>query len=180
MSKGPYYAEGDYLFRVTDQGFGETKNGVPFFFLRGTPTTLLINGNEEMCEKQFEREITKYLSDKAVEYTIKDLRALGWEGESFKELDPTQPNSLSWVGQSIRVYCEHETNDAGTWERWNLPYVASDKPAKAKSDVKIASKLDALFGKLAKETATKKSKPAARPAVVQSGTGANVGEEIPF
>lgn len=179
MSKGPYYAKGEYMFAVEEQGFGESKNGTPFFFFRGKPVSIILpDGGGEPCEKQYDREIVRYLSEKAVEYTIADLRRLGWEGESFKELDPSVNGHLSWVGQTIHVVCEHEENDKGTWERWGLPFVAGDKPEKPKSDVRIAWKLDAMFGKIAKQTATKKSPPKKQP--VQSGSGANTDGDVPF
>lgn len=178
MSKGPYYSEGDYMFAVEEQGFGESKNGTPFFFFRGRPVSVVLaDGSGSPLDKQYPREIKRYLSEKAVEYTIADLRRLGWQGESFRELDPSVGGHLSWVGQTIQAVCTHDVNDAGTWEQWGLPYVAGDKPEKAKSDVKIASKLDAMFGKLAKESATKKSQPAKRQPVASSTNG---GEDIPF
>lgn len=178
MSKGPYYAEGDYLFKVVDQGFGESaKKQTPFFYLRGTPLARLVNGDEEPCERAYERDITLYLSEKAVDGTIDRLRGLGWNGTSFKELDVT--GSVSFVGHAITVTCEHEVNDAGTWERWGLPYVAStDKPPKPKSDPRIASKLDAMFGKSLKPAAGVATKTKAAPVRQPAATVDDA--EIPF
>lgn len=182
-NKGPYYHEGRYRMRITDQGFAETeKKGTPYFFLRGTPLTQFVEGNEYEV-KPYEREIVMYLTDKAVDYAVDKLRSLGWEGSSFKELDPASPNAVTWVGQIIDVECAHETTDSGTWERWNLPYVATDKPPKPKGDPKVASKLDAMFGKLLKgdKAAAKPSKPA--PAKKPKAVGATAAKDdgdIPF
>jgi hypothetical protein len=176
MSKGPYYSEGKYLFKVVDQGFGESaKKQTPFFYLRGTPLARIIDGAEDPCERQYERDITLYLSEKAVDGTIDRLRGLGWQGSSFKELDVT--GSVTFVGQVITVFCKHEVNDAGTWEGWGLPFEAtSEKPPKPKSDPRIASKLDAMFGKSLKSTAIATPKPAAipKPAAVRDDV------DVPF
>lgn len=144
-SKGPYYGEGDWPFAVTEQGFSFTeKNETPYFFLRGKP---------QGAEKKYEREIAMFLTDASIDYTIEKLRSIGWEGDSFKDLDPSNPDGTSWVGGSITARCEHETSSKGVFERWEIPLSGSgkksDKPPKPKSDPTAASKLDAMFsGKL--------------------------------
>jgi hypothetical protein len=166
--------------RITDQGFAETeKKGTPYFFFRGTPIAEVVGSEEHEC-KPYEREIVMYLTDRAVDYAIAKLRALGWEGSSFKELDPATPDAVVWIGQVFDVECDHETNDQGTWEKWQLPQAAvGDKPAKPKSNVKIAGKLDAMFSKTLKGSA----KPSApKPAPKREAVAANgpSDEEIPF
>lgn len=180
MSKTPYYGPGLYRFRVTDQGFGESaKKQTPYFFLRGVPFLQLTDGTE-YAVKEYEREIQLYLSDKAIDISVDKLRALGWQGASFRELDPTSSDAHLFIGESITAECSHDTTDSGTWDKWNLPRVnaaSSDKPPKPKSDPKIASKLDALFGKSLKPAG---AAPKARPAATPRPAAVRTESDIPF
>lgn len=186
MANGPYYQRGDYKFRVSEQGFSETESGTAYFFLRGVPILHIVEGVEYACERQFEREITLYLSDAAVDYAVEKLRHLGWQGDKFSELDPMSPNAVTWIGQEIDVYCKHEPgrkDKNALFESWQLPWSdkkpdGSAKPPKPKSDARVASKLDAMFGRKLKESSTKPSAPKPPPPRVNNAP--MVGDEIPF
>lgn len=177
MSKQPFFARGTYQMKVTDQGFAETDSGTPYFYLIGTLQAELINGEPAAC-KNYERQITLYLSEKAAPHTIARLRGLGWEGGKLAELDPHDPHSLSWVGQLITCECEHENskkNPGDVYERWQLPAPAGGGRKAPTSSKELASKLDAIYGDHVKATATKKA-----PVVKRAPPKEIAEADIPF
>ena len=175
---------GKYRFSVTSQGFGQSKNGTPFFFLEGTPASLIgDDGVEYECE-HYARTIKLYINEKTIDARRKELAALGFTGK-FGQLDPAQANHHSFVGTDIEVVCKHEPgigDSAGkTFEKWELPFESTPREATV-STPGIASKLDALFGKKAGPAAKPAAKAPAKPPVrqpVSQGVG-GPDDETPF
>ncbi len=168
-------AIGRYEVEVIAQGFGESKNkGTPFFFLEVTPRYLLKNEFRTAVDGKYNRMITLYLTDKTADRVRKDLAELGWEGSSFRELDPLVEGHKSFVDTLIIADCQHE----GQFEKWELPYEPMSSAPK-ESVPNLSRKLDTLFGKT---TAAKKPAPKAEPARQPAATGAAAkgDDEIPF
>lgn len=99
----------------------------------------------EPCESHG-REIVKYLSDKAQEYTVKDLINLGYEHNDLSHL-----NEL--VGKEPDVYCkarEYKDKDGnpGVGEEWNFSQPGGGGRKKHEPlDEGGQMKLNALIGK---------------------------------
>ena len=131
------YQEGIYKVQVLGQGLNEsTKKGTPGFFL-----SILPDGGA------YERRIQWWLTEKTVEFVLRDLKKLGYNYPTFTRLDTECEGYHNFVGMEFEAACKHEVdpNDSSkVYERWELPYEAAEI---VRLDKKGARKLDALFGK---------------------------------
>lgn len=142
-----HYEKGTYRGVVTAQRFGETPTGSPYFAIEFEPKEA--TGANDFPDIVFKREVTLYMTEKAAPYSIANLRRIGWEGSSFAALDPTREDFDSLAGTEIDVVCDY--NDKG-YEDWNL---AGPNNAPKESDKTLPGKLDKLFGKALKSSASK-------------------------
>lgn len=167
------YERGRYVCEVVAQGFSEAKNEkqTPFFYLTFKPVALLnpSNWDEQFACDNYERDVKLWLSSKAVPFSIARLRGLGWNGNSFRELEPG--GGYSFVGQKVELVCDHETNDGNTYDRWDFPFEGNS--IQHEESPGLAKKLDSLFGRELKKTASELSQETVPPAEVDD-------EDIPF
>lgn len=148
----PHYAEGVYECEIVAQGLNTSKTkGTPGVFVDIMPR----NG-------QYDRRIQWWITDKTVDFVIRDLRLIGFSGESWSEFDPTSEKFYDFTGKTIQAQCKYErdaTDQSKVYERWELPY--EGKPRETKLlDRKEVRKLDMMFGKQLK--AAKLEAPAAQ------------------
>lgn len=155
------YEQGSYRCVVAEQGFSESKEKkTPCFFLRVQPFAHCGHGGETEVPQQ-DRTINLYLTDGTIDFVIEDLRALGWNGTSFDELDPESSNCHSFVGNEVPAFCEHEQYNGKIQERWNLRVRGARQAEKLPPD-KLRS-LNAMFGKKLKSTAAPSAPGVSRP-----------------
>lgn len=179
------YESGDYLMKITNQGFGKNKTGSDFFFLEGEPVAMLRDGSE-FSVQPYPRTIKLTITDKTVKFVIDKLVAIGWPGGRWGTLDPVESGFHDFSGQELQVVCTKEpgVDDSGKlYEKWDLPFGGGEK---IESDPSVSRKLDQMFGK----SAAAAKKPAARkpPARVTDNTAmANASmteaaneDDIPF
>lgn len=152
----PFYAKGRYVCEIVNQALGKSSTkGTPQFVLRfkvlgtpdpDTPENFIKDAN------QYERSLYRYLTEASAEYTVADLRSLGFEGDSFKLLDPSTPGFHNFAGLVVDMICDHEQNDKKEWqEKWGLlrgPGEFKVAPLEAAQ----VRQLDNLFGKHLKES----------------------------
>lgn len=142
-SKGPYYDTGAYVGEIINQGLGESKTGTPYFFLKvkvlGTPD----DNSYVPAAQQYERTVYFYLSEKAMEGTVENLKSLGFDGKSLAQLDTDHPQAISFIGNQQDLYCNHEEYNGEWREKWNLSRILEVQ----KIEPKKLRQLDALFGK---------------------------------
>jgi hypothetical protein len=175
-----FYEAGTYVFKVTNQGFSESKDKkTPFFFLEGEPIAVVANDEQQPVDQSYQRTISLYITQKTHERVIEELRNLGWEGRKFGELDLSNPKAHSFLGQEIVVQCRLEPYDGGVSEKWELPYNAQGREPQ-KSDVKVASKLDAMFGKTLAKGAVAKQQASTAARREEVAAGNRNGDDVPF
>lgn len=178
-----FYEQGRYICRITDHGLSESsKKGTPFVFIKVRPISYLAPGTHEpeSVSQSFERTINKYLTDKTVENVARDLRNIGFDGDSFAQLDRGNDNAVNLTGQDVECYCEIETftdqnGQTKEKETWNIAFTFEMKPI----DAKAVRSLDAMFGKALKNAPKKpkdalSNKPAKQP--VGAGSPANAAQ----
>lgn len=158
----PYYEQGNYACQITAQAVTETKNGNPQLVLRFKVLgPSLGNGEYEPASPAYERTFYRVITDKTVEYVVEDLKALGYQHQSFRFLDPKTPGFQDFSGKVLEMYCKHEPDDKGNVrEKWMIARSSSgisDKPLEPKK----LRELDNLFGKFLKAGAAKVAPPAA-------------------
>ena len=193
------YEPGNYLCEIVGQGFGEIPNDnkTPFFFLEVKPLGRINPSNPTgdlfTCEAYL-RTANLYLTDKSVESTLARLRSLGWNGTSFKDIEP---NGLhSFAGIEIELVCTSRTSGDKTYDDFNFPFEGNSS---AESDPDVARKMDNMFGKALKSTlpVAKKSNQEAvqqikdamdnppqtattEPVTAAAGDGSEDSDSIPF
>lgn len=175
----PFYNQASHLARVTNQGFDVSKERkTPFFFLEFLPIAEVAEGQQYAVEGKYSRLLKFYITRKTVARVRKQLGELGWTGENFRELEPSDAGHHSFVGTEFIVECTHSDG----YEEWQLPYEPAPSQPK-ESNAAIGRKLDALFGKSGGQpaAAAKPSKPAPvkKPESV-GATAAKDEQEIPF
>ncbi len=158
-----YYDEGRYLARITNQTFGENKNGNPEVQLTIKP----VGQYAEQDKKVYEisdgtaRERTIYLTlteatigslDKPG-WVLQTLNFLGFRGESFRELDPAEEGHHSFVGLEVDALCQHKEWNGNNQERWSILRPNGTKAEVKRLEKKSIRGLDAKYGKLLKKLA---------------------------
>lgn len=168
-SKGPYYDTGAYVGEIINQGLGESKTGTPYFFLKvkvlGTPD----DNSYVPAAQQYERTVYFYLSEKAMEGTVENLKTLGFDGKSLSQLDLDHAQAISFVGNQIDLYCNHGEYNGEWREKWNLSRILEVQ----KIEPKKLRQLDALFGK------SLKTAPANTAPTAAKGKGKKKGDPDP-
>lgn len=105
--------------RARDWGFAEsTQKKTPYLWIEFVFTELVGDNNEELTIKDY-----MYLTDKTIEYVVRDLTTMGWHGVSIFDLDKSDPKAfdLSQKEVLLTVEIEQYTNDKG--ETKNRPKV---------------------------------------------------------
>lgn len=189
MSRGPHYEKGRYLGRITAQALGQANTGNPQFVLRfvvlGRVNPADPQGDLFPCES-YERTMYRVITENTIKYLTEDLETLGFQGESFRDLDPSSANCHNFVGQEHEFYCSHQAAQDGNGmrEQWGVAKATTAlevKPLEAKQ----MRDLDNLFGKALKGIKKPAGKPAAKP--IQEELAAVAGrveparnDDIPF
>ena len=163
---------GVYVCRILEQGLSEATTGTPQFWLRfevlGKPDPANPDNYLAASVKR-ERTMFRAITEKTIDMLTEDLEQLGFQGTSFRDLQPGTPNHYSFVGQDIDMYCKHETYNGAPHEKWQLSRPGGGMDLKELEPTKLRQ-LDALFGKALKGIAKPAGAAAARPA--SNGTAA--------
>lgn len=169
------YQIGRYACTVSEQAFTETKNGDPMITFKVYPEFAIqrvVNAagvfEEQRHQLASSRPRTIRLaitSEKQQEFVLKKLRYAGFTGDSFA--------TMNLEGAEVFCECKHERRaDTGEMtEAWDLA-LPPGKPLESKPGV--ASRLDDLFGRKLKDTAT------ASNSVAAAGVAGRDDDDIPF
>ncbi len=170
------HALGTYRARMDSVSLGKSAN-------KGTPeirfnATLIgkhgVNGLEACNASNI--TVFRYVSDGTIDFLIQELAWLGYNRESFAELDSNHPNAFPWPGVEFDVGPKVESYDAGDGkgpkdrEKWEFRRGAPKGKPIEKEEV---SALDAKYGAYLKDRA----KPQANGA---APSGARNDSAIPF
>lgn len=178
---GPFYDEGRYSCRVTEQGFQEAKTGKPMLVLKVQPQAKLVlgpEGNEpQFCTQTYDRTIRLVInneSEKQMEMMLKKLRHAGFTGTSFGDLD--------LVGKDVECQCEYSDYEGKTYEQWDLCLPKLDQKPLEPLNTGTARKLDALFGRMLKDgaTAVQEPPPQETPPAEREAWVPPPNDEVPF
>lgn len=170
------YPIGRYLVALQgEQGYSETKNGNPQFFMKFTPMMVFDHSRGEFvrCEES-PRTFYRVITAKSAQYAAEDFRALGFQGSKFSELDPRHPNRHIFTGE-IEMTCTHEAYDGTPREKWQLVRNGGGWEEKT-VDPNIVKKLDTMFGAALKASAAPapaaQQRPSPAPAAVAASMAA--------
>jgi hypothetical protein len=168
-----YYEEGRYRGEIVAQALGENKNGNPEIQITATVLALHRPDNSGTDPvPNYERTVFMTITDKTFDWVLETLRSLGWQGTSFKELDPQMEGHFSFVGVECDLLCKHSEWNGTVREKWSILRQGGNRPQVKPLEHKAVRALDAKFGKKLKELA---KGPKAAPAAAKAQ-----GEHIPF
>jgi hypothetical protein len=178
-----FFGEGRYTVQISDQALGEAQTGTPQFILKFTVLERVHDDGDTEAVRNYDRTYYKAITERTIEYLTQDLKTLGFEGSSLRDLDPSSPNFYSLKGRQVEMYCTHEDRNSETQERWSVAFTKKDsKPIEAKRlDSAKLRALDNLFGKHLKGLAPKAATPKPVPvAKAVSGDNATFDGDVPF
>lgn len=142
---------GVYVGTVRSGVLVEDDNQKPFVAFVCDVLARVAGTREAPLEVPLTRTIRRYLTDAAAEYTMQDLRNLGWRGRDFGELTAGHPARHDFAGTACRLkldyrpYKGQDAAKAGTdvenWEfRMGGPAIQAAPAAGA-----TVARLNALF-----------------------------------
>jgi hypothetical protein len=177
----PFYEVGRYACKVIDQALGEAGTGNPQFVLRFQVMGLVDPADPSAfipARGQYERTHYRTITEKTISYFMDDLKALGFAGSSFRDLDPKSEGFHDFRGQDVDMWCAHEPDQkGGTREKWGVARQAGALEVKPLEPKKLRD-LDNLFGKQLKAI---KAEPKPTPVAVSAGGGSEaLDEDTPF
>lgn len=173
MAKALHYEPGRYWGKVTNQKLTQSSTGnsqiVITFHIVGKVNPNDPDGDLLPCPNEYERSIFRTITEKTIQWVEQDLERLGFEGESFGQIDLEHPNCCDLRGKELAFSCTHEADNreefAGVLrERWSIATDGTGPQLKP-LDSKAIRKLDAMFGKSLKglKKRTKEALPAEPP-----------------
>lgn len=112
----PRFEPGAYYVTNISLGVGSSsKKGTPYLYIKGTVTSLS-NGTEWVpVSTPEDRQANLWLSPGAMPISLRQLEPHGFNG------DFDNPSLSQEVMQNgLVMYCEHETADGKTYERWGI------------------------------------------------------------
>jgi hypothetical protein len=167
----PEYAEGPHRCEVVGQGYGVIeKTGTQFFGLDVLP-----EGGT------FQRTIRLWVNSEAnIERAKARLIELGWDGESWCDVNPGNSEGHSFIGLTLDLVNRHRDG----YDDFDFPGPPGGGGSSLADDDELAEKLDRLEGrgkKKAKKSPPPKAKPEPEPEPEPVASPANPGDdEVPF
>jgi hypothetical protein len=156
------FEPGLYKARILKWQVGESAaKGTPQLVFTISPECRLI-GTEELPCDPVERNVFLYFTDGTIERVNKTLLALGYDRDSYDQLEPDHPDAFDFAGKEVKAEMKVEKYKEKDQERWELR-VGNGLEVK-KMDRQGMSKLNATFGsKLKQAGLAKPPRPAAPP-----------------
>jgi len=158
-----YFEPGLYVFRITNQGWTETKEKkLPMLVFAGYPTHLITKnpeGEEELTQvyedpsnpERILRIAIDSKNEDMVNFAITKLRYAGFQSDSFSD--------LNLVNADIRATCKPGEFKGKPIENWDFALPPLEEREVNELDDKMKRKLDTLFGKRLKASKPKQSEP---------------------
>lgn len=174
---GIEYEKGRYRCEVVSQCLTESSKGSPCVEIKFNVMAREIGPNSVSPVNQNIRTWWGYLTEKAIDRTIKDLQTIGIRVDSFSEINDSRS---SIIGNEIAMYCGHEVDqNSNPKEKWGVAFTFTES---APLPLDKSRQLDALYGaalkKAKKESApVAKREPQAAVAVMNDGIS---DDDVPF
>lgn len=154
------YEPGKYKGRIVKWGLAESKEKKTPQFFCSCEILGEIDRDESFSpiDDAEERTVFRAITSGTIDYVIKDLQTLGWNGTDFNELSPDHPNAFDLTGKEVELRCSHEMYKDKDRERWEFAFSGGGELNLTQLDKKGISALNALFGNKLKAASV--SKPA--------------------
>ena len=110
---------GVYRGEILSHHLGESASGLPYIEFQVRLQERKVVDCWEMVEP-FVRPLIRFLSYAALPLTVADLARMGYRDPSMDRLDPDHPDSHSFQGQEVLLYCAHLYHGEKMRESWGL------------------------------------------------------------
>jgi|SRR5579864_1935783 len=87
------------------------------------------------------RTYNKAITPNTIDWLLSDLKAIGYDRDSFTYLDPEVPGAVNLFGRELDVVCEHESYEGAVRERWSI----YREPSRKKLAPEELAQLDAQY-----------------------------------
>lgn len=136
LQAGTYF--GTLVAAGTDTLNNEKKT--PYFYLTFQIEQQIDEDGNCMQIEPVSRDVMLYLTDAAVDYTLKKLKALGFNG-NFET--PTFNTELTEIG--CKLYCTHNPSGDKTYENWSLENGGNSEKERKPLSRDITRKFEAKY-----------------------------------
>ena len=153
---------GLYRGEIIDQSLTKSKDkGTPGIFITVVVYAKLFKNEPVLIPEDQQKEgiIKMWITKKTVDFVVRDLRAMGFTGNEWSQINLTRAGHQDLRGKDIKLLCRHEYWQDEPRERWHLARYDSNA---AQLDDKESDYLQAMFGKVLKSA----PKPAPKPAKI--------------
>jgi hypothetical protein len=144
---------GNYRGRIVDYGVYQSTAGQqhPTVFVTVELLGRYGDNTAELIPCPVEkRTYEKAITPKTIDWVLADLKAIGYDQNSFQYFDPEVPGAANLFGREIDVDCNHEVYEGKTRERLSIHRAPSRKKlrreALAALDAQYADTLRRAFG----------------------------------
>jgi hypothetical protein len=115
----PQFPEGLYLAKVINQYFTTSSQKETTGFCLQTRILKSLDNPDDKCGAL--RVITFWLTDNTYMRVFRELKSLGFDGDSLEDLDPDSESFHDLSQREIHLKCTHEEDQNGELrEKWNL------------------------------------------------------------
>lgn len=147
-------APGRYRGHIVRWKLGENKNGNLMLVFTVCLDARLGRDGETPMDGE-ERDVTLWLTETALQYSVKDLRALGYDRNDLDGLDPdgAEPFQFGEIDVGLEMKLESGRDDPSKqYERWSFRLGGGGAgPQVAKPDAGRFRALNAVFGSVARQ-----------------------------
>lgn len=164
-----FYEANRYKVKITNQVLTENKKGNPELQLTVQPIAVYERGEFSEFAGPYERTVYITLTDGTIGtpdspgWALQLLEFLGFNGQSFAQLDPADDNAISFIDTVVDARCVIDTYNGVEREKWDI--IRPGRMTATTIDKKSIRALDAKFGKTLKSISKKQP------------VGAGVGDE---
>jgi hypothetical protein len=138
------FAAGKYRAQIVNWGFSKAKSGNPQIFWSVKPIGKITPGGDlENCP-DWERTIFRAITDKTIEFVAVELKALGYNYDTFDQIDRNHPQAFNFGAGEVTVEMKHEMYQGKQQERWQFCLGKAFEPTPVERGE--VAKLNAMFG----------------------------------
>lgn len=163
----PNYSEGVFLGTIERWGLGESKTGTPYFFLEFNIVSQASEGKWNPIAHSEKRTVFMYLSEGAMEISLRQIGELGFIGDTLDQLMLPDDRKIN-----VQFECKHEVYDNKPREKWTV-YGARRTMEHKPIEGNVIRALNAHW---------QKARPSARPMIPPPPSANNAPDDssIPF
>jgi hypothetical protein len=180
-----YQDKGRYVGKIIGQGISKSREKqTPCVVIEFQVVAQITGPTTEVdVTNQYRRTCTIWLTEKTEEYATRDLATLGFtDFYTLDQINIGHPDCISLIGKEAQFYCRHEAAKDGSgkvYERWSVAFTPESEVEYLPVDRSELRRLDALFAKGKKRSASGPTVQRTPAPAATEGAGIT-DDDIPF